>query len=446
VNVRRHRGEPVGETGRGAVTAPVRRAPKRSPVPGILGGLATGALVAVASLLALAPGGSEPVITGTVLLAFGLGWALVAWLTSRYSAQPQAWAAVPAVVLGGSGAALVAFRPGPATLDLLGWLWPPALAILVAWMVVMVRGRLRGGGRWLVAPVIATLLVLAAGGALTTLGVATRPADLPPSGRLVDVGGRSLYLECAGSGSPTVVLQSGLGEASSSWARIAPGVAASTRVCAYDRAGHGRSDEAGPQDGIALAADLVRLLEGAGVAAPYVLVGHSSGGAYLRVFAARHPDAVAGMVLLDAQPADAFSALPDYAAFYDGYRRLATLSPSLARVGLVAPVLGLTGDQSTPAAARGLRDEVLALPAALRQAQALQSIGDRPLVVLSAGSGQQAGWLEAQARLPALSTHGVQRVLEAATHTSLVLGEHAPASTQAILDVVASIRDGTALR
>jgi pimeloyl-ACP methyl ester carboxylesterase len=263
---------------------------------------------------------------------------------------------------------------------------------------------------------------------------------------MIDVGGRGLYLECTGSGSPTVVLQAGLGEAASSWARIAPDVAASTTVCAYDRAGHGRSDEAGPQDGTALAADLHTVLERAGVTAPYILVGHSSGGAYVRVFAERYPDEVAGMVLLDAQPADAFSALPDYPAFYQGYRRVGMLSPSLARVGLLGLVLGLTADQSTPSAARGGRDEIIALPAALEQAQALTSLGDRPLVVLSAGSGQQIGWLDAQDELPQLSTNSAHRVLSAATHSSLIGGADATASTQAILDVVASIRSGMALR
>jgi pimeloyl-ACP methyl ester carboxylesterase len=263
---------------------------------------------------------------------------------------------------------------------------------------------------------------------------------------MIDVGGHRLSIACAGTGSPVVVLQSGLGESSSSWGRIAPAVAASTTVCAYDRAGHGRSAEAGSQDGIALATDLHTLLERAGVAGPYVLVGHSSGGAYVRVFASRYPDQVAGMVLLDAQPADAFSALPAYPAFYENYRRVATLSPSLARIGLLGPMLGLPADQSSPAAARGARDEILALPAALQQAQALPSLGNRPLIVITAGSGQQAGWLEAQDRLPDLSTNGIHRVVDAATHTSLITGVDAPASSQAILDVVSSLRTGTAVR
>jgi pimeloyl-ACP methyl ester carboxylesterase len=418
----------------------------RSPVLAILGGLASGALLAVALLLGPVSGGSEPLVTGSMLFAFGLGWGLIAWLTSRFSAQPQAWAAIPAIVLGASGLILIAFQPGPAAMDLLSWVWPPILTVLAVWMLVQVRRQLRGRGRWLMVPVIAALLVFAVGGAVVTLSVADRPGAAALPGQMVDVGGRHLYLECTGSGTPTVILQAGLGEASSSWARIAPDVATSTRVCAYDRAGHGHSDEAGPQDGVALAADLHSLLARASVTGPYVLVGHSSGGAYVRVFAERYPDEVSGMVLLDSQPADAFSALPDYPAFYEDYRRVGVLSPSLARIGFLGPMLGLTPEQATPAAARSGRDEILALPAALRQAQALTSIGARPLVVVSAGSGQQTGWLEAQDALPHLSTNSAHRVLDTATHTSLIDGVDAPASTQAILDVIASIRARTVLR
>jgi pimeloyl-ACP methyl ester carboxylesterase len=441
----RQRENPV-TTRSAAIHAQARGVSTRSPVLALLGGIVAGAVLALAFVLGPASGGSEPVITGSVLLAFGLGWGLMAWLSARFSAQPQAWMVVPAAVLVSIGLVLIAFQPGPVAMDLLSWVWPPALAILAVWMVAQVRRHLRGRGRWLVGLVIAGLLVFAVGGAIATVSVAIGPDAAAAPGRMVDVGGRGLYLECTGSGSPAVVLQAGLGEASSSWERIAPDVAASTTVCAYDRAGHGRSDEAGPQDGVALAADLHTLLTRAGVPGPYVLVGHSSGGAYVRVFADRYPDDVAGMVLLDAQPADAFTALPDYPAFYQGYRRVGMLSPSLARVGLLAPVLGLSAEQSTPAAARGGRDEILALPAALEQARALTSLGDRPLIVVSAGSGQQTGWLQAQDRLPRLSTNSTQRVLEAATHTSVITGEDAAESTHAILDVLAAIRSGTALR
>jgi len=419
----------------------------RSPVPVILGSLGSGAVLAIALLLGPASGGSEPLVSGSVLLAFGLGWGLMAVLSTRFSAQPQAWTVTPAAFLGLVGLILIVFQPGPAAMDVLGWIWPPALAVLAIWMVAQVRRHLLGRGRWLLVPVIATLLVFAIGGGLATVSAATNPGAAVGSGQLVDVGGRRLYIECTGSGGPVVVLQAGLGASSFSWERIAPAVTGSTTVCAYDRAGHGRSDEAAaPQDGIALATDLHTLLERAGVAGPYILVGHSSGGAYVRVFAARYPDEVAGMVLLDAQPADAFTALPGYPAFYTGLRIVATLSPSLARVGLLGPILGLPADESTAAAARGGRDEILALPAALEQALELTSLGDRPLVVVSAGSGQQEGWLDAQDRLPGLSTASVHRLLADATHNSLISGADATASSQAILDVVTSIRAGTALR
>ena len=419
----------------------------RSPVPVILGSLGSGAVLAIALLLGPASGGSEPLVSGSVLLAFGLGWGLMAVLSTRFSAQPQAWTVTPAAFLGLVGLILIVFQPGPAAMDVLGWIWPPALAVLAIWMVAQVRRHLLGRGRLLLVPVIATLLVFAIGGGLATVSAATNPGAAVGSGQLVDVGGRRLYIECTGSGGPVVVLQAGLGASSFSWERIAPAVTGSTTVCAYDRAGHGRSDEAAaPQDGIALATDLHTLLERAGVAGPYILVGHSSGGAYVRVFAARYPDEVAGMVLLDAQPADAFTALPGYPAFYTGLRIVATLSPSLARVGLLGPILGLPADESTTAAARGGRDEILALPAALEQALELTSLGDRPLVVVSAGSGQQEGWLDAQDRLPGLSTASVHRVLADATHNSLISGADATASSQAILDVVTSIRAGTALR
>ena len=420
--------------------APVRS--DRSPVLAILASLAIGLALAIAFVLGPAAGRSEPVVTGSVMLAFGIGWGLMAVLTTRSSAQPQPWMGVPAVALGSVGLGLILFRPGPAAMDVLSWVWPVGLIVLGAWMVVQVRHHLTGWGRWLVIPPIAVLVLIAIGGAMETLIAASQPATATGSGQLIDVGGHRLYLECSGSGSPTVVLQAGLGASSSSWSRIAPTIAASTKVCAYDRAGHGRSDESGPQDGIALASDLHTLLDRAGVAGPYLLVGHSSGGDYVRVFAGRYPDQLAGVVLLDAQPADAFTALPDYPTTYRlVLRPLASLTAPLARIG----VMRLFGDEdATPAYGRAYRDAVVELPDVLDQAQSVTSLGSVPLIVVSAGSGGQPGWEAAQDRLAGLSTESVHRIIPAATHDSLVSGDDASASSQAILDVVASIRSGTA--
>jgi len=423
-----------------------RSTSSRSPVFAILGSLVAGAALAVALLISLASSGSEPVVTGSVLFPFGLGWGLMAFTSSRFSAQPQAWTMVPAIVLGSIGLGLIVIQPGPAVMDLLSWIWPPALVGLAIWMVIQVRGQLHGRGRWLVVPTIATLLVFATGGGIATVSAATASSAPTTPGRMIDVGGHRLYIECTGSGGPAVILQAGLGASSSSWAGIAPAVAATTTVCTYDRAGHGRSDEAGPQDGIALATDLHTLLERAGVVGPYILVGHSSGGPYVRVYAARYPEQVAGMVLLDAQPADAFIALPAYPGFYSTFRTIATLTPSLARIGLLGPLLGLSADESTLAAARGARDEFIVLPTVLQQSSALTSIGDRPLIVVTAAAEPDPGWVAAQDNLPRLSTASIHRVLATATHNSLISGVDVAASSQAILDVLASVRTGMALR
>jgi pimeloyl-ACP methyl ester carboxylesterase len=418
----------------------------RSPVPAIASSIVAGVALAILLVLTIGAGGSEPSVTGAALLAFGIGWGLIAFTSARFSAQPQAWAAVPGWIFGVVGLALIVIQPRPAIMDLLSWIWPPALTGLTVWMISRVRSGLHGRGRWLLTPVIATLLVFAVGGGLTTIGTVSPAVASAAGGRLIDGGGHRLYIECTGSGGPAVVLQAGLGAESSSWASIAPAVAATTTVCAYDRAGHGRSDEAGPQDGIALATDLHALLVRAGIPGPYVLVGHSSGGPYVRVFAAQFPHEVAGMVLLDSQPDDAFTALPAYPGFYSTFRTVATLSPSLARIGLLAPLLGLSADESTAAAVRGARDEFLALPTVLAQSSALTSIGGRPLIVVTAAAKPDPGWVAAQDSLARLSTASIHRVLATATHDSLISGADSASSSQAILDVLASIRTGTAIR
>jgi pimeloyl-ACP methyl ester carboxylesterase len=415
--------------------------PTRSLVPAILVSIVAGAVLAIVLVVLVAREGSEPLVTGSVLLAWGLGWALLAFLADRFGGQPQRWMFVPAAAMLVTGLVLVVLQPGPSPMDVASWVWPVALSALAIWMFVQMRRQLRGRGRWLVGGLIAALLLIAVAGGLTTVGTAITPRAAA-SGQLVDVGGRSLYLECTGAGSPAVILQAGLGNSATAWERIAPIVAESTTVCAYDRAGHNRSDEApGPQDGVAVAKDLHDLLAKAGIQGPYVIVGHSSGGPYIRDYFASYPHDVLGMVFLDSQPSDAFTALPEYPAFYRSYSLFAGIAPSIARLGLLGPILGVSAREATVAAARRGRDEVRALPTVLDQAAAMTSIGDRPLIVISAAPGDQPGWMEAQARLAGISTNSVQRVLDA-THESVILGDDAPASAQAILDVQAAVRGG----
>jgi pimeloyl-ACP methyl ester carboxylesterase len=125
-------------------------------------------------------------------------------------------------------------------------------------------------------------------------------------GRLVGIGGgRSLYLHCVGSGSPTVLLEAGFGGAADSWVTVQPELGRTTRTCAYDRAGLGNSlPIPGVHDAGDEITDLQRLLEHANIAPPYVLVGHSYGGLLMRLFAHAHPRDTAGVVLVDAMGRD----------------------------------------------------------------------------------------------------------------------------------------------
>lgn len=128
----------------------------------------------------------------------------------------------------------------------------------------------------------------------------------PPPGKLVDLGGYKLHLNCTGSGSPTVVLSAGAGDFSTDWALVQPKVAAFTRVCSYDRSGAGWSD-LGPKPRTLdqEVFDLERLLRAAGEHGPYIMVGQSLGGMVARLFAEQYPRATAGVVLVDAYSEDA---------------------------------------------------------------------------------------------------------------------------------------------
>lgn len=126
-------------------------------------------------------------------------------------------------------------------------------------------------------------------------------AGLSPPGQLIDVGGRRMHLRCEGTGSPTVLLESGLGDGWLVWGWVQPRIAARTRVCSYDRAGYGFSDRGvPPRTSDRIAEDLGRLLNASGVLAPYVLVGWSAGGLHVRAFQAKNPDKVVGLVLVEA--------------------------------------------------------------------------------------------------------------------------------------------------
>jgi pimeloyl-ACP methyl ester carboxylesterase len=427
----------------------------------VAGSLVSGLVASIVLVVGPLGGSQEHVITGAVLLAFAFGWALLALLSTRWTDQPQRWAAVPAAFMALFGTGLIVFAPDARALNVVSWLWPLPVFALVVWMIAAARRELRSlTRRWFLYPVFGVLALAAIGGGYQTVAASVDRASAAMPGQLIDVGGHRLYLHCTGSGSPTVVLESGASESSAYWGWIAPAVARDTRVCVYDRAGRGFSDPApSPQDGIGVATDLHTLLDRAHIAAPYVLVGHSSGGPYVRIFASRYPDQVAGMVQLDGQPPDVMTKLPGFAAFLKTYRTLSALLPSLARLGVfrladLSSSGGLPAQardderatQSSAELARSTRDEFSQLQTALTQSQALKSLGDKPLIVVTAAKEAQDGWLPLQDAMAGLSTNSIHRVLPNTTHASLIedQGDAAMAS-QAIHDVVASIRAGTPL-
>ena len=426
----------------------------------VAGSLVVGLVLALLFVIGPASGATESVVTGSVLMAFGIGWLLLGALSIRYTDRHQRWAFVPGAAMGLVGLGLVVFAPRAPAMGALSWLWPPALLILAVWIVVHVRRDLPRRARWLIYPVVFVLISVAVGGAFETVSAARDDAMYPMTSELVDVGGRRLHIECTGTGEPTVVFESGLGEGTPYWGRIAPAVSATTRVCVYDRAGRGGSDDAGaPQDGIAVATDLHTLLENAGVSGPVVLAGHSTGGPYVRVFAAQYPDEVAGMVLLDAQPADAFTALPTFPSTYSVIRLSTGVLPMVARVGVYRVILALLppdlpapyadierAQQSTPLLSSGQRDEFAVLPATLDEAAALTSLGDKPLVVVIATVDTQQGWQEAQEAMVSLSSNSEHRLAPGQTHYSVIVSEEGAAiSAQAIRDVITSVRTGLPL-
>jgi pimeloyl-ACP methyl ester carboxylesterase len=146
---------------------------------------------------------------------------------------------------------------------------------------------------------------------LAARGPARIDPAVPPYealGRVIDIGGRGVYLDCRGIGSPTVILESGFAGSSGGWGYVLDGIAGFTRVCAWDRPGLGRSDPRGLHSGGEVADDLRTALHGAGERGPFVVVAHSLGGVYARLFAssgpATGPESVMALVMLDTYEPD----------------------------------------------------------------------------------------------------------------------------------------------
>ena len=160
----------------------------------------------------------------------------------------------------------------------------------------------------------------------------------PAPGQMVDVGGHRLHIYCVGEGSPTVVMEAGMSGWSTDWVLVQPEIAKVTRVCTYDRAGYGWSEEGTqPRDSRQVTAELHTLLAKAGIDGEIILVGHSLGGLFVQYYARTYPQEIAGIVLVDSvHPEQSLQMKEDVKQKYEGGLRALTLTTRiLAPTGLL---------------------------------------------------------------------------------------------------------------
>lgn len=296
------------------------------------------------------------------------------------------------------------------------------------------------------------------------------------TGRLIDLDGYRLHLDCEGEGSPTVVLEAAIWDFGLTWAKVQPEVAAFTRCCSYDRAGLGRSERGSrPRTADAMVEDLRELLESAGIPAPYVLVAQSFGGLISRLFAHRHPDEVAGMVMVDAAHEDQLRRFPEsvraawgpISEMQIGALRAArdaiaagTFDPATAPVPDLPPEPAdlyrtlLTQDTRT-IDTQIEEHEALERSQAVVRDEEVTSLGDLPLIVLSHAvppppfppalgvtpedhERYEEVWQELQEEIAGLSTRGERRIAEGAGH--MIHHDRPDLVVRAIRDVVEAAR------
>ena len=287
------------------------------------------------------------------------------------------------------------------------------------------------------------------------------------AGKLMQVGGgRSLYLYCEGAGRPVVILDSGLGDGAASWRKVQDQIAAKTRVCAYDRAGYGRSTgAAGPRDTQSETADIAALLKAAKLPGPYVLVGHSMASFNVRLFAYQHPKAVAGIVLVDpsadnqmaviAASAPATLKMQEAANAHTHACAAPDASPALLKSCAGPPPLDLPADLTGKGIGAPPPSYLAAVAAELdafdsvdskETVAARRSLGAIPLIVLTASDTTKApglpqaeidagakAWSHMHDEIAALSTKGVNRLVEGSGH---YIQKQKP---QVVIDAVAEV-------
>ncbi len=315
----------------------------------------------------------------------------------------------------------------------------------------------------LIAPFALALL----GGLYQSVSSALDRRSHPRPGQLVEVGGYRLHIYCEGQGSPAVILDAANLGTVSNWAWIQPELARSTLVCAYDRADAGWSDlSPEPNDTRMNSEALHTLLANAGVAGPYILVGHSFGGLFIRTYADMYPEDTAGMVFIEGTLPDGQRALgePDVMPNSPGQGMIDS-APIVSWLGILRLMNFPPTDPDLPEPQRGDLQAYLAstqwaqatkrqyhlYPTLLAQVRELYvpgSLGSIPVAVVVGSEVMDSipQWKQLFDQQGALSSDYKIYIVEGGTHLSLVdRREHAAQSAQAILDVLEAARSGRPL-
>lgn len=242
-------------------------------------------------------------------------------------------------------------------------------------------------------------LALASGATYEALARRQLASRFQVQGRLVDVGNRALHIDCRGTGSPTVVFESGLGTTGAlDWSLVHHEIADTTRACGYSRAGIFASDPGvGERDANAVAEDLHVLLGRAGELPPMVIVAHSLGGLYALTYTRKFGAEVAGLVLVETLHPDSTQRMAAAGLHLPTPLRPLQIASALSWTGLIRLLdLADPEDPYDVTSLSGMRRELEALDQSMAQAGALRQLGSRPLYVLSAGKVEAEFLADAQ--------------------------------------------------
>ncbi|MDH5315517.1 MAG: alpha/beta hydrolase [Gemmatimonadota bacterium] len=243
------------------------------------------------------------------------------------------------------------------------------------------------------------VLIVAVGSAYEFISRRAAATRYPAPGKLVDIGGRKIDIDCRGTGTPIVVLEAGLDISGSlAWSAVHDSLATTTRTCAYSRAGIMWSDPSSqPQTGKQIAEDLHATLTAGGEAPPYVMVGHSLGGPYVMIYTRHFGSDVAGVVFVDASHPDQMERMKAF-GIKEPSMTIYKVASALAWTGIPRAVFSREEPSGSPeevevlqavnafapASLQAMLQEGDALTATLAEAGTFRELGNRPLFVLTA--------------------------------------------------------------